>query len=239
MGTTAATPATTAPGCATRSTSCAATPRPSTCHRRATAHPPGSASPSAYEDLQRGAGFAETETGETLSGATLRRICCDAEIIPLVLGLTQRGPRRRPPTTPGHSSDLESTRRPRQALPLPELHPTTVDDPRPPHHPLGERRTDLVVEPDPPVRASPPTRPLRTLEHPKNRTHRLRLRPTTRHPPDHHHRTRTTRLIARSPVLDYLGAELRSGPWSIAWAYFAWRATGCASRPARLSCRLR
>ncbi len=90
-----------------------------------------------YEDLQRGAGFAETETGETLSGATLRRICCDAEIIPIVLGLTQRGPRRRPPTTPGHTSDLESTRRPRQALPLPELHPTTLDDPRPPHHPLG------------------------------------------------------------------------------------------------------
>ncbi len=39
-----------------------------------------------HDDLQRGAGFAETETGETLSAATLRRICCDAEIIPLVLG---------------------------------------------------------------------------------------------------------------------------------------------------------
>ncbi len=37
-------------------------------------------------DLQQHSGFATTETGEQLSPATLRRLCCDADLIPAVLG---------------------------------------------------------------------------------------------------------------------------------------------------------
>ena len=37
-------------------------------------------------DLQRLSGFATTETGEQLSPAALRRLCCDADLIPVVLG---------------------------------------------------------------------------------------------------------------------------------------------------------
>ena len=44
--------------------------------------------------------------------------------------------RRRSPAAPGHRRDLEGPRRPRPALPLPALHPTTDHVPRPPPHPL-------------------------------------------------------------------------------------------------------
>ncbi len=39
-----------------------------------------------YDDLLRGSGFATTETGEQLSPATARRMACDADLIPIVLG---------------------------------------------------------------------------------------------------------------------------------------------------------
>ncbi len=38
------------------------------------------------EDLVRESGFGTTETGEDLTAATIRRMCCDADIIPAVLG---------------------------------------------------------------------------------------------------------------------------------------------------------
>ena len=38
------------------------------------------------EDLRATSGFATTETGEQLTASTIRRLCCDAEIIPAVLG---------------------------------------------------------------------------------------------------------------------------------------------------------
>ena len=38
------------------------------------------------EQLQALSGFAATETGEMLSASAVRRLCCDAEIIPAVLG---------------------------------------------------------------------------------------------------------------------------------------------------------
>ena len=37
-------------------------------------------------ELRQLCGFATTETGEQLSAAALRRLCCDAEVIPAVLG---------------------------------------------------------------------------------------------------------------------------------------------------------
>ena len=39
-----------------------------------------------YEDLREESGFGTTETGEDLTAATIRRMCCDADIIPAVLG---------------------------------------------------------------------------------------------------------------------------------------------------------
>jgi hypothetical protein len=38
------------------------------------------------EDLRNQSGFGTTETGEDLSASTVRRMCCDADIIPTVLG---------------------------------------------------------------------------------------------------------------------------------------------------------
>jgi len=40
------------------------------------------------EDLRNLSGFATTETGEQLSVTAIRRICCDASVIPAVLGTT-------------------------------------------------------------------------------------------------------------------------------------------------------
>ena len=37
-------------------------------------------------DLQQRAGFGTTETGEQLSASAVRLLCCDAEVIPAVLG---------------------------------------------------------------------------------------------------------------------------------------------------------
>ncbi len=38
------------------------------------------------DDLLRRSGFGHTETGEQLSASAVRRLCCDAEVIPAVLG---------------------------------------------------------------------------------------------------------------------------------------------------------
>ncbi|MEO5651350.1 MAG: DUF222 domain-containing protein [Marmoricola sp.] len=40
----------------------------------------------ALPDLQQLSGFAMTETGEQLSASAVRRLCCEAEVIPAVLG---------------------------------------------------------------------------------------------------------------------------------------------------------
>ena len=39
-----------------------------------------------YQELRDLSGFATTETGEMLSASAIRRLCCDAEVIPAVLG---------------------------------------------------------------------------------------------------------------------------------------------------------
>ena len=39
-----------------------------------------------YEELRDRSGIGTTETGERLSASAIRRICCDAEVIPAVLG---------------------------------------------------------------------------------------------------------------------------------------------------------
>jgi hypothetical protein len=39
-----------------------------------------------HDDLRKRSGFGVTETGEELCASTVRRMCCDADIIPVVLG---------------------------------------------------------------------------------------------------------------------------------------------------------
>lgn len=39
-----------------------------------------------YDDLRDRSGFGTTETGEDLTATTLRRMCCDADLVPVVLG---------------------------------------------------------------------------------------------------------------------------------------------------------
>ena len=134
-------------------------------------------------DLQQRAGVATSETGEQLSASAVRVLCCDAEVIPAVLGRQVRGPRRRTTTPAGHPSDLESTRRPRPALPVPALHPAAADVPRPPPPALDQRRPDQPGQPAVALRPPPSPGPRRTLDHQTDRPRRLRLRPTTRRTP--------------------------------------------------------
>ncbi len=90
-----------------------------------------------------------TGDGVDLPPGTLRRLACDAELLPAILNSHRRGPRRRPDPTPGHPRPMDRPGRPRPALHLPHLHPTTSHVPRPPPHPLGRRRRHLTGQPRP------------------------------------------------------------------------------------------
>ncbi len=63
---------------------------PPAADRQGPARVPRSGSPGhltiALDDLRNGTGFATTDTGEDLSAETLRKLACDAEVIPSVLG---------------------------------------------------------------------------------------------------------------------------------------------------------
>ena len=90
-------------------------------------------------------GPALLETGESLSASAVRRLACDADITPMVLGT--------------HSEILDVGRTQRlvsaaiwkalvardEALHLPRLPAATDRLRRPPHHPLARRRSDLTV----------------------------------------------------------------------------------------------
>ena len=56
------------------------------------------------KDRPRGPRVGTTADGTELPPDVLRRLACDAEIIPAVLGTTRRGPRRRTCPTPRHPS---------------------------------------------------------------------------------------------------------------------------------------
>ena len=129
--------ATPAPGCGTPWSRQPSTPWTPTCHPTPTAHPPGSWSPPPFEALTR-PGLADDAVNE-LSVATIRRLACDAEIIPAVLGSKGEATGRRPRQTAGHPRDLGRTGDPRPALRVPRLRPATVDVPRPPHRALDIR----------------------------------------------------------------------------------------------------
>ncbi len=130
--------------------------------------------------------WAVVEGGHLISRGALRRIACDANIIPVVLGTAGQ------PLDIGRSTRLVpqgSAPRAdpaRRRLRVPRLRPPTDVVRRPPHRPLGRRRTDLAVQPRPTVRAPPRPRAPRRLDHHHDRrtavvhpTNMARPRPTT------------------------------------------------------------
>jgi len=75
------------------------------------------------KDAVRGAG--RTLGGTVLSPQTIRKLACDAAIIPMVLGSQSQTPGRRTNQTPGHPSPASRTVGQRQGLHLPALRAPT------------------------------------------------------------------------------------------------------------------
>ena len=106
-----------------------------------------------WATLKEQVGTATLTSGERLSAQAVRRLACDAEILPMILG----GPSG--VLDVGRSQRLVNldpvagVDRPRQALRLPRL-PTTPDRlRRPPPRPLGRRRPHQHRQPRPALRA--------------------------------------------------------------------------------------
>ena len=109
------------------------TPWPPTCPRTATAPDPGSPSPRqprrapAADRLghPRQRASSTTDDGLELAPAVVRRLACDADIIPVALGAQRRGPRRRPhctawsPRRSGGPSSAATSTAPSPAAPDP------------------------------------------------------------------------------------------------------------------------
>ncbi|TCC38001.1 DUF222 domain-containing protein [Kribbella speibonae] len=113
--------------------------------------------------------------GGTLSAAAVRRLACDAGIIPPRPRLQLRTPRRRSRTPLRHPRHPPSPQRPRQRLH--RLRRTTRHLRSPPHHPLGRRRPHLPPQPRPALQTRPHQRP------PRPTHHHLHQRPPHHHPP--------------------------------------------------------
>ena len=148
-----------------------------------------------FTDLRDQSGYGTTETGEQLTAAALRRICCEAEVIPAVLGT--------------NSAVLDVGRTQRlvttaiwKALVARDQHCRFPNCTRPPlmchaHHLVhwADGGATSLAEHDPALRPPPPPHPPSTLGHPENQPHRIRLPPTTRHPPRQPHDPTTTRRV--------------------------------------------
>ncbi|TCC22929.1 DUF222 domain-containing protein [Kribbella speibonae] len=159
-------------------------------------------------DLGRGdLGRGELVHGDTLSAAAVRRLACDAGIIPLVLGSNSEpldvGTEHRFVTR----ANPPSPQRPRQRLH--RLRRTTRHLRGPPHHPLGRRRPHLPRQPRAPLQTRPHQRPPRpTHDHlhqrPPHRDppHLVRPRPATfarQHGLETYAESRTTQLTSGRP----------------------------------------
>ena len=140
------------------------------------------------ESLQHAtaAALGTLEGGYLISPSALRRIACDANIIPVVLGSASQ------PLDIGRATRIVPQGL-RRALILrdggcafPRLRPPTVVVRRPPHRPLGQRRTHLDMQHRAAVRPPPRPGPPRRLDHHHHRrpplvhpTNLARPRPTT------------------------------------------------------------
>ncbi len=132
-------------------------------------------------------------TNEPIPGSVLRRLLCDADILPIILGsdgIPLDVGRTQRLVTPTIRAALEPTR-PR--LRLPRLRQTTHQLPRPPHPTLVERRHHRPTQPRPTL--PPPPQPHRTQPPPQHRP--LAHPPQRTHP--HHHPTPTRRPHPNTP----------------------------------------
>ena len=139
------------------------------------------------DDLKDESGYGHTETGEDLRAGTVRRMACDAEIIPVVLGSGSVV------LDVGHAQRLVTPAIWR-ALVARDHHCRFPHCTRPPvmthaHHIVhwadgGPTSLKNLT----PLRPPPPADPRRPLDHPERRTQRVRFRPTTRRTPHHRHR---------------------------------------------------
>ena len=113
----------------------------------------------------------------------------------------ESGPRRRPHQPPGHHRHLDRTSPPRPPLRLPRLHPSPHRLRRPPHHPLGRRRSDIPGQSDPALQETPharPPNPLASRDRPDHPPTRVDPTPTHRRPrPTHLHTSPTTTTTRR------------------------------------------
>jgi hypothetical protein len=95
------------------------------------------------ETLRSGAGCGTiADTGEQLGAGALRRLCCDAQIIPVVLGGRVPDPRRRPRSPYLRRTHPHRCDRSRRRLHPPRLRTPTALVRCPPRHPVVERRHD-------------------------------------------------------------------------------------------------
>ena len=104
-----------------------------------------------------------TDDGLELPAGVVRRLACDAEIIPVVLGTQSEildVGRTHRLVTPAH---LAGPRGQGRALHLPRLPTTTPHVPRPPHHTLARPRRNETRQPRPPLRPPPPDHSQHTL----------------------------------------------------------------------------
>ena len=133
----------------------------------------------------------ETSTGEPVPAATIRRLCCDADIIPVVLdgdGVTLDVGRAKRVAT-------REQRRALRAMYRTCAHPdcTVGFDDCDIHHvnPWQHRRLTDLAQPAPTLQPPPPPRPRRRLDpHPACRPHHRVVPPRRHHPLRRLHRRR-------------------------------------------------
>ena len=135
-------------------------------------------------------GLATTETGEQLSATAFRRICCDADVIPAVLGTTSEV------LDVGRTQRLVTTAI-WKALVARDQHCRFPHCTRPPlmchaHHiqHWADGGSTSLSQHDPALRPPPSADPQRSLGDQPRRSSRIHLRPTTR--PHGANRTTTT-----------------------------------------------
>ncbi len=136
-----------------------------------------------HDALRARLGDAVTDVGIDLEAGAVRRLCCDAEVIPVVLGGPSEVLDVGPAGPAGDRADLEGAGRPGPTLSLPRMHSPTSDVSRPSRRPLGRRRADECCQHAVALRASPPADPLRPVAGRVRRRREGRVHPATRRGP--------------------------------------------------------
>ncbi|HEX7744488.1 MAG TPA: DUF222 domain-containing protein [Micromonosporaceae bacterium] len=136
-----------------------------------------------YDPLAGQLGAGTLDTGEQISAESVRRLACDASILPAVLGsqgqVLDIGRQRRLFTGPIRRALVLRDR----GCAFPGCDPATPLVQRASHHPLVNRRHHLPGQWGVAVRAAPPSRAPRRLAGPYRRRRAPRVHPTHVHRP--------------------------------------------------------